>query len=197
MPVEDKSNTPPTSLSRRDQLRLKEYDSLNFWNDNESKVNLAIDALPISVIGGIAYILSKIECPSNIQRIVGAIASILVVILWLVLSKKYSDRVDKRFKWMQEIERELGFSAHIKMTVFIKASFLQRHLSHLRARLVIVAIVVASVLIAGPKIIDVSMGIIVPVALTVAAIIIFIDKVWSCFKKVYRCLCRMVGFRKI
>ena len=189
MPVEDKSNTPPTSLSRRDQLRLKEYDSLNFWNDNESKVNLAIDALPISVIGGIAYIFSKIECPSNIQIIVGVVASILVVILWLVLSKKYSDRVDKRFKWMQEIERELGFSAHIRMTVFIKASFLQHHLSHLRARLVIVAIVVASVLIAGPKIIDVSMGIIVPVALSVAATIIFIDKVWSCFKKVYRYLC--------
>ena len=180
----------PSPLSRREQLRLKEYDSLSTWNDNESKINLAIDALPISAIGGIAYILSKIECPSDTQIIVGVIASILVVILWLTLSAKYSDRLKKRFEWMREIERDLGFSGHIRMTGFIKASFLQRELSHLRARLIIVGIVAASALIAGPKIIDVSMLIIVPLAIAVALVIIVIDKVWNCFKKVYRCLCR-------
>ena len=46
-------------LSRRDQLKLKAYDSLNLWNDNESKVNLRLDALAISVIGIIAYAVSK------------------------------------------------------------------------------------------------------------------------------------------
>ena len=141
MPVEDKSNTPPTSLSRRDQLRLKEYDSLSFWNDNESKVNLAIDALPISVIGGIAYFLSKIKCPSHAQIAIGIIASILVVIIWLTLSKKYSARLKKRFEWMREIEQDLGFSAHIRMYDFIQSSSLQRKLSHLLVRKVIVVIV--------------------------------------------------------
>ena len=58
-------------LSRDDQLKLKAYDSLNLWNDNESKVNLAIDALPISAIGAIAYTVSKLT--------LGKVVTILVL----------------------------------------------------------------------------------------------------------------------
>ena len=192
MPVEDKSNTPPTSLSRRDQLRLKEYDSLNFWNDNESKVNLAIDALPISVIGGMAYILSKIKCPSRWQIAIGVIASILVVIIWLALSAKYSARLKKRFEWMQGIERELGFSAHIRMTHFIQASFLQRTLSHFFVRRIIVAIVADFVVLVGLIEYEARKAIVVPVGVCVP-VVFFIDtiigKAWNCLKKAYRCLC--------
>ena len=49
-----------TSVTRR-SVETQAYDSLNFWNDNESKVNLTIDALPISAIGVIVYTVSRLE----------------------------------------------------------------------------------------------------------------------------------------
>ena len=98
-------------LSRDDQLKLKAYDSLNLWNDNESKVNLRLDALAISVIGAIAYTVSKQEL-QKLEGILLVFFPVLILVVWIVLCKKYSDRVDKRFELMREIECDLGFSAH-------------------------------------------------------------------------------------
>ena len=91
-------------LSRDDQLKLKAYDSLNYWNDNESKVNLAIDALPISVIGAIAYTVLKLELDKDETMLTVFIPSLVILCLWLALCRKYSDRVKERFKLMQKIE---------------------------------------------------------------------------------------------
>ena len=190
LPDRSSCRRAPTSLSRRDQLRLKEYDSLNFWNDNESKVNLAIDALPVSVIGGIAYIVSKFKPNPSLAPIVfGCVASTLVLIIWLALSAKYSARLKKRFEWMQEIERDLGFSAHIRMTGFIKARFLQRYLTHLRVRIAIVVYVVGSMAIAYLVDTGASINIIVLVGCCVFVapfIDIVIGKGCSCFEKLYK-----------
>ena len=94
-------------LSRDDQLKLKAYDSLNFWNDNESKVNLTIDALPISAIGVIVYTVSRLELETCEIILAAVLPSLLIVGLWLALCWKYSRRVKKRFKLMTEIERNL------------------------------------------------------------------------------------------
>ena len=146
MAVEEKSNTPPPSLSPEEQvLRLKEYDSLSFWNDNESKINLRIDALPISAIGGIAYAVSQTELCVRTKVLIVGISSIPILAIWLALCWKYSRRIKKRFELMQDIERQVGFSAHIRMNDYIKNSYLQRYLTHFTSRFLIVIIVAGSV----------------------------------------------------
>ena len=142
MPVVEKSNESPACLSPEEkELRLKEYDALSAWNDYECKVNVAIDVLPVSAIGGIAYAVSKMALSPGVTALIMAIPSILIVIIWLALCLKYSERVKKRFELMQQIEREVGFSAHIRMNDFIKNSRLQRSLTHFLSRLIIVLIV--------------------------------------------------------
>ena len=146
MPVEEKSNTPPPSLSCKEQeLRLKEYDSLSFWNDNESKINLRMDALPISTIGAIAYAVSQTELCLRTKILIVGISSIPILAIWLALSWKYSRRIKKGFELMQDIERQVGFSAHIRMNDYIKSSYLQRYLTHFASRFLIVIIVAGSV----------------------------------------------------
>lgn len=49
---------------------------------------------------------------------------------------------------MQQIEREVGFSAHIRVSAFIKNSRLQQSLTHFVSRLIIVLIVGISLAIA-------------------------------------------------
>ena len=134
-------------LSRRDQLKLKAYDSLNLWNDNESKVNLRLDALAISVIGIIAYAVSKQKL-QKLEGILLVIFSVLILVVWLVLCWKYSKRVIKRFELMQEIECDLGFSAHRRMADFIKNSWWQRYLTHFVVRCIIGGIIVGTLGIA-------------------------------------------------
>ena len=134
-------------LSRRDQLKLKAYDSLNLWNDNESKVNLRLDALAISVIGIIAYAVSKQKL-QKLEGILLVIFSVLILVVWLVLCWKYSKRVIKRFELMQEIECDLGFSAHRRMADFIKDSWWQRNLTHFVVRCIIGGIIVGTLGIA-------------------------------------------------
>ena len=46
---------------------------------------------------------------------------------------------------MQDIERQVGFSAHIRMNDYIKNSYLQRYLTHFTSRFLIVIIVAGSV----------------------------------------------------
>ena len=135
-------------LSRDDQLKLKAYDSLNYWNDNESKVNLAIDALPISVIGAIAYTVLKLELDTLETIFTVVIPSLVILCLWLALCWKYSHRVKERFKLMREIECDLGFSAHKDMDKFIQKSCVQRHLSHFAVRVAISVIFLATAMIA-------------------------------------------------
>ena len=135
-------------LSRDDQLKLKAYDSLNLWNDNESKVNLAIDALPISVIGAIAYTVLKLELDKDETMLTVFIPSLVILCLWLALCRKYSDRVKERFKLMQKIECDLGFSAHKDMDKFIQKSCSQRLLTHFAVRVAISVIFLATAMIA-------------------------------------------------
>ena len=49
---------------------------------------------------------------------------------------------------MQEIECDLGFSAHKDMDKFIQKSCVQRHLTHLRVRVAISVIIVGTLGIA-------------------------------------------------
>ena len=149
MPVEEDSNSSPAALSSGErELRLKEYDSLSFWNDNESKINLRIDALPISAIGGIAYAASQTELCVRTRVLIVGISSIPILVIWLALCWKYSRRIKKRFELMQGIERDLGFSAHIRMNDYIRNSYLQRYLTHFISRFFIVIIVAGAVAVA-------------------------------------------------
>lgn len=96
MPVEEECNSSPTALSPDErELRLKEYDSLSAWNDNECKVNVAIDVLPVSAIGGLAYAVSKMSMTPVATALTVAVPSILIVFVWLALCLKYSERVKR------------------------------------------------------------------------------------------------------
>ena len=111
------ATTSAKTLSRRDQLQLRAYDSLIFWNDHEGKVMMSLDAV---VIIGIAALLVKKPEISTLGLVIGAVGYLFAVSIWMFLACRTYSRMLRRFELAESIEKQLGFSAHTAMTPYMK-----------------------------------------------------------------------------
>ena len=105
------------TLSRRDQLQLRAYDSLIFWNDHEGKVMMSLDAV---VIIGIVALVVKTPDISRPGLVIATVGYLLTVGTWMYLACRTYNRMRRRFELAGSIEKQLGFSAHTAMSPQLK-----------------------------------------------------------------------------
>lgn len=93
------------------------YKSLTFWNKHDNDAVLGFDRIFIPVSVGLPALakvlpLSSSNGSGTTTQIIATVASLLLLIFWALLSVRYRQNIDIRYRMMQEIERKLRFCAH-------------------------------------------------------------------------------------
>ncbi len=95
-----------------EKKRFEDYKTLTFWNGKDYEVTAGYDKIfiPLSIAAP-AYILLKGSEQIWPIRITLA-GSLMLLVYWFLLTRRYSKATVFRFKLMQDIERCLDLNAH-------------------------------------------------------------------------------------
>ena len=128
------------SLSRRDQLQLEAYRSLNLWNDHDGKILLTFDTVMLAFVAAMLFAEDRFNTMPWWAFVVG----IVVVVMWFLLALRTYNRMKERYVLMRAIEGKLGFRAHIAIFSIIESSRFLQKIRFLTFRCVIALIMVGT-----------------------------------------------------
>ena len=96
---------------------LEAYKSLTFWNKHDNDAVLVFDRIFIPVSVGLPALTKVLPIATNNEsatatHIIATVASLALITFWFLLSLRYRQSIDLRYKIMQKIECKLHFCAH-------------------------------------------------------------------------------------
>ena len=115
--MSEKNENDP--LSKCEHLKLEAYRSLDRWADHEARSLYPFDA-------GILVFVTAVMIDDFHPFDTGLLFCMFIISAWFALALRSYFRIKARYCLMKQIERCLGFRAHIAISSFINSSSLQK-----------------------------------------------------------------------
>lgn len=119
------SDNSEEMFSKEEKKQFEDYKTLTFWNSKDYGVTAGYDKIfiPLSIAAP-AYILLK--GAEQIWPIrITLVGSLILLVCWFLLTRRYSKATVFRFKLMQDIERCLGLNAHLEYQKYYETTVLR------------------------------------------------------------------------
>ena len=132
-------------LDKNDHLQLEAYRSLQQENSGEARDAMSLDAIFLVITG--ASLFGKTPALLPLSKIFLGVGYVMIMVLWLGLTRRQHKRIVERIKIMKGIESSVGFSAYQAMESHIgkEPSILKFPYYRMLLALVIVAILIVEI----------------------------------------------------